>query len=116
MVKHNRVFTSLLVLLFSAPVCAQQADPTEPPSRALLSAAPAQVELRSMRLTSIWYRASYRDGDSVAIINGSRVKQGEKIGDYRVVRIEPDQVTLENDDGEISLRVFRSDNLSIEKN
>lgn len=108
--------TSLVILWCSAPVHAQQADPTEPPSRALQSDAAPQVEMRALRLTSIWYRASHRDGESVAIINGTRVKQGQQIGNYKVVRIEPDQVTLENDQGEISLRVFRSSNLTIEMN
>lgn len=108
-----RVILSVGILI-SGWVAAQDADPTRPPARVQSTLAPI-VEIRDLQLTSIWYRGSDAHRHSTAVINGQRVAVGGRIGEYEVIMIEPDQVTLQNATGEVRLKVFRSSSLTIER-
>ena len=103
-----------LLILLSGWAAAQDADPTRPPARVQSTLAPV-VEIRDLQLTSIWYRDTDTRRHSTAVINGQRVAVGDSVGDYEVVLIEPDQVTLVSQTGEVRLKVFRSSSLTIER-
>ena len=47
----------------------------------------------------------YSENNSVAIINGSAMKEGEKIGAYEVVKIATYSVTLKCDGEAIEIRL-----------
>lgn len=69
-------------------------DPTRPPTRSLSTKLPggAAVPVARLELTSILVAPERR----VAIINGRAVQVGESIGDYRVVDIQFEAVTVKN--------------------
>lgn len=113
-IKFNQGILVSLLVLTHGQVAAQEADPTRPPTRVQSTLAPV-VEIRDLQLTSIWYRATDVHRPSTAVINGQRVTVGDSVGDYEVVEIEPDQVTLANQNGEVLLKVFRSSSLTIER-
>lgn len=103
-----------LMILNSGGVLAQDADPTRPPARVQSYVAP-MIEVANLQLTSIWYREGDAERQSTAVINGQRLVVGDRVAEYEVVLIEPDQVTLNSNDGEVRLRVFRSSSLTIER-
>lgn len=92
---------------------AQDADPTRPAVRSQ-QVISADVDVHEYRLSSVWYRASNAEKRSSAVINDQRFEEGDEVGSYVVEAIEPGQVLLKNDDGEMWLRVFRSNNITIE--
>lgn len=112
-----KIFYLLLVgvglLLTSIHAWAQDADPTRPVVRHQPLSSQA-VDISGYRLTSVWYRGANAQGTSSAVINGERVELGDTVGAYVVEAIEPGQVLLNNDDGQMWLQVFRSNNLTIE--
>lgn len=92
---------------------AQDADPTRPTVRAEQLEQTAE-SISEYRLSTVWYRGANAQGQSSAVINGQRVERGDNVGPYVVEAIEPGQVLLKNDDGQVWLRVFRSNQLTIE--
>lgn len=44
-------------------------------------------------------------GDSIAIINGAIVKQGEALDDFKILKIEKDQVVLQTEEGNHFLKL-----------
>lgn len=114
MVNIYRITGLLLCVFALAPAAyAQDADPTRPTVRAERVSQSAEI-MSEYRLTTVWYRGANAQGTSSAVINGQRVEQGDELGPYVVEVIEPGQVLLKNDDGEMWLRVFRSNQLTIE--
>lgn len=96
---------------------AQDADPTQPPTR-IVQAQVQATELESLTLTSVWYRpatASQSAVQSTALINDQRVREGDSIGGYRIVRIHPNSVIVRTGNNQdIELTVFSDDALSIQ--
>lgn len=96
---------------------AQDADPTQPPTR-IVQAQVQATELESLTLTSVWYRpatASQSSAQSTALINEQRVREGDSIGGYRIVRIHPNSVIVRTGNNQdIELTVFSDDALSIQ--
>lgn len=96
---------------------AQDADPTQPPTR-IVQAQVQATELESLTLTSVWYRpatASQSAAQSTALINEQRVREGDSIGGYRIVRIHPNSVIVRTGNNQdIELTVFSDDALSIQ--
>ena len=77
-------------------------DPTRPPAAAL-SAAP---ESDGRSGTSSLHIVMISPAERVAIIGGKRVKEGDKYGDARVVRITDSQVELISASGNETLRLY----------
>ncbi|MCL5049997.1 MAG: hypothetical protein M1473_05625 [Firmicutes bacterium] len=96
---------------------AQDTDPTQPPTR-IVQAQVQATELESLTLTSVWYRpatASQSAAQSTALINEQRVREGDSIGGYRIVRIHPNSVIVRTGNNQdIELTVFSDDALSIQ--
>lgn len=107
------VLTMLSMFGVSLASWAQDADPTRPAVRAQ-QVTSAEVDLSQYRLTSVWYRGANAEGRNSAVINDQRFEEGDRVGSYVVEAIEPGQVLLKNDDGEMWLQVFRSNNITIE--
>ena len=72
-------------------------DPTRPPSpaeiRAWQAGRTADAPETSWQLQSVLIS----DTREVAVINGQRYRAGDRVGQARVVAIEPGQVTLDHD-------------------
>lgn len=82
------------LVLAALPGAAELVDPTRPPDRVPDAAAPAP-EAASERLQSILVSESRR----LAVIDGTRVGVGDRIGAARVLRIDRDSVLLEDAEG-----------------
>ena len=69
-------------------------DPTQPPSRSssTKSAGKATAPAARLELTSILVAPERR----VAVINGRPLQVGDRIGDYRVLEIQFDEVLVKN--------------------
>jgi len=68
-------------------------DPTRPPGASLLSAGTGIEAQKGWNLTSILVS----EGRRLAIINGRTVRQGQKVGNARVVKIDRTGVTILHD-------------------
>lgn len=115
-------FISLVALCAVLPAAlnvalAQDADPTQPPTR-IVQAQVQTTELESLTLTSVWYRPATTNqsaAQSTALINDQRVREGDSIGGYRIVRIHPNSVIVRTGNNQdIELTVFSDDALSIQ--
>lgn len=115
---HISLITLCAVLPTALNVAlAQDADPTQPPTH-IVQEQVQTTESESLTLTSVWYRpstASQSAAQSTALINEQRVREGDSIGGYRIVRIHPSGVIVRKDDNQdIELTVFSDDALSIQ--
>ena len=77
-------------------------DPTQPTDPAHYSKTPES------HITSNWYLQSILSSPQrrIAVINGTRVKEGDRIGSARVVRILESHVLLNNGGRTLTLRLF----------
>lgn len=109
-----RTMTLLTALILSSAAVAEIKDPTRPMSDAEIRAWLGQDagnghERPALQLQSILLSNSRR----VAVINGTRVVVGDRIGRARVQAIEPGLVRLERDGETIELELtsrYRTDN------
>ncbi len=93
---------ALALTILAGPVTAGGAllDPTAP-ARPILrepaagSAVPAVVERPVLRLQGVWQRGT----DRVAIVNGTRVRAGDRVEGSRVVAVLHDGVQVRSSDG-----------------
>ena len=91
---HRRIAISgaLFFAVATARATEPLADPTQPPAAALLTAdPPAQSEDGELDLRAIFYAGERR----IAVINGRRVRENDRIGGARVLAIDVDRVRLE---------------------
>lgn len=91
-----RVWSLLLLLtaLAGGDDVAALNDPTQPPSRSSSTKSTEKMAAPAVRLelTSILVAPERR----VAVINGQPLQIGERIGDYRVLDIQFDEVLVKN--------------------
>lgn len=86
---YIRLKAMIAMMLLIVPVSLQALeDPTRPPGASLLTS--AEADATGMQLTSILVSAGRR----LAIINGQTVRQGQQVGNARVVKIEPTAVIV----------------------
>ncbi len=102
----NRSFFVLLVVLFSSfsLLAAEKKlqDPTKPPSFALPKSGPekvVQLHLSEVRIAN---------QDRRAVVNGQRLKTGDRIAGYRLKRIEIGYVILANEKETLRLNLISS--------
>ncbi|WP_126452405.1 hypothetical protein [Sulfuriflexus mobilis] len=89
----TRLFVSALLLYVGVSLMAHAyEDPTRPPDFAGTGADTQQLNAPVWQLSSILISAERR----LAVINGQTVRQGEQIGNARVIRIGATGVTLRN--------------------
>ncbi len=62
---------------------------------------PKEIDIAGLNLKGI----IYSDGGSVAVINNEILKAGDKIGEYRIARIEEKLVVLEKGGKEFTLKL-----------
>jgi len=103
----NRLHLIAAIALWSAAVPGRAEalpDPTRPPS--FRSGPPAIVELPREQVE--WKLSAIRTGekDRTAIVNDRLVREGDSIGQAKVVSILADKVILEHDDRQVSVRLF----------
>jgi len=87
----KRIFSVLIVAWLSGPCNAfALSDPTRPTDPSLYFGNSDNRSEGEWSLQSILYASNRR----VAVINGTRVREGDRIGSARVVRIQDSQVVL----------------------
>lgn len=94
----TRYLTALLLTLLMAHNAAALNDPTRPTDPALYF---GSGNASGWALQSILFS----DNRRIAIINGKRVKEGDRIGSARVTRIHNSQVVLKTGDRTLKLRL-----------
>jgi len=77
-------------------------DPTRPTDPALYFGAHRTVSTSAWTLQSILSSADRR----IAIINGTSVREGDRIGDARVLSIQPSHVVLNTGSRTMTLRLW----------
>jgi MSHA biogenesis protein MshK len=94
---HRQIAIGAAVFLAVATARATEplADPTQPPAAALLAAEPpAKNEDGGLDLRAIFHAGDRR----IAVINGRRVRENDRIGGARVLAIEVDRVRIQRGD------------------
>lgn len=97
----DRIFLALLLLLLAAPVFAQSlSDPTRRPD------APGTVA--AVAGDGGWVLQSTRiaGGERLAVVNGQLVREGQRIGNARVLRIEHGKIHLSEDGHRQTVSMF----------
>lgn len=85
-----RLKVMIVMTLLFVPISLQALeDPTRPPGASLLTAG-GEADATGMQLTSTLVSAGRR----LAIINGQTVRQGQQLGNARVIKIEPTAVIV----------------------
>ncbi|MDT8386971.1 MAG: hypothetical protein RQ736_05620 [Thiogranum sp.] len=97
----------ILTLLMLAGCCGMAAagtfqDPTRPMEPAQFFGGSDAVDMDQLVLQSILYAPQRR----VAVINGTRLREGDRLGNARVVRIEAARVLLETSGGMRTLHLL----------
>lgn len=92
----------ILLLSFTIPAAAELADPTAPTDPALFFGRDSDRESRGWELNSVLIGPHRR----VAMINGVAVREGDRIGTARVLRIRPGEVELESGNRHIVLHLL----------
>lgn len=95
----------LITLLVSTHTIAVESlpDPTRPPQFQMAPVVQAlPVELVNWKVTAIRISAS----DRSAIINGAIVRTGDMLGSATIREILPDQVVLDHDNKQVTVRLF----------
>jgi len=77
-------------------------DPTRPTDPASFFGSGTRTTETAWSLQSILFASNRR----IAVINGTRVKEGERIGSARVLRIHDSQVLLETGKGRLTLHLL----------
>jgi MSHA biogenesis protein MshK len=100
----RRHLTDLVLLLLGAGAFNAWAlqDPTRPTDPAAYFGQGQKVVATTWALQSILSSADRR----VAIINGTRVQEGDRIGTARVVRIQPSRVVLNTAGRTLTLQLW----------
>ena len=93
-----RYLTGLLLVLLLAGNAAALNDPTRPIDPAVYF---GSGNMGGWALQSILFS----DDRKIAIINGTRVQEGDRIGSARVIRIHDSQVVLETGTRTLKLRL-----------
>jgi len=95
----------MMVILFTGTVFSADRklnDPTQPPSFAIPKTGKKQVT--NFKLSEI----RIADQGRQAVINGQRLKKGNKIAGYKIKKIEVGYVILVNDKGTLRLDLISS--------
>lgn len=105
MASHLKHFLSASILAMAGVAQAQLADPTRPPAAINAAAGdPANAAIYgSSGLQSVILR---KGGKPAALINGSVVELGGKVGEARLIRINEDKVVLRGPQGDETLRLI----------
>jgi len=99
----RKLFISLPVLALCITGSASALnDPTRPTNPALYFGGGAANNADNITLQSILFANDRR----IAVINGERVKEGDRIGSARVVKIQDSRVLLETSTGRKTLRLL----------
>lgn len=97
---------SIPVLLMCCTVACGNAsaltDPTRPTDPASFFGAGKSARDTAWSLQSILFASDRR----IAVINGTRVREGDRIGSARVVRIHDSQVLLDTGKGRLTLHLL----------
>ncbi|MDO8958715.1 MAG: hypothetical protein Q7U85_03160 [Rhodocyclaceae bacterium] len=101
----RRLITVLALLAMAGVAHAQLADPTRPPAALGLAAGdPAGAAVfESGGLQSVILR---KGGKPAALINGSVVELGGKVGEARLIKVSEDSVVLRGPQGDETLRLI----------
>lgn len=101
-----KIAVRLCSLLLAAGAAAAQSlpDPTRPPGS--LATAPDAEAVDGVSSAPLLQSVIISPGRRVAIIAGQTVKQGDKFGDAKVVRITENEVVLRNGDNVQTLKLF----------
>lgn len=117
MFKSVFVYRILAILILSAgaltPALAmmqsEQSQPLRDPTMPVSWQTQQQISLLDAGDGLHLTRIRYGEDNQTAVINGNTVAAGEKIGNYRVVSILPNQVELMSSTGErVQLQLFKS--------
>ena len=101
---HRRIAISgaLFFAVATARATEPLADPTQPPAAALLAAdPPAKSEDEGLDLRAIFHAGDRR----IAVINGRRVHENDRIGGARVLAIDVDRVRIQRGDQIVELEL-----------
>jgi hypothetical protein len=101
----RRLIPTLALLVLAGTAHAQLTDPTRPPATINFDGAdPANAAIyESSGLQSVILR---KEGKPAALINGSVVELGGKVGEARLIRINEDNVVLRGPQGDETLRLI----------
>lgn len=106
---HSLFFTALLGMALWTSLAVGSdllSDPTRPPAAiGAPSESAAEMAGSALDLSAVFYA----EGRRVAIINGQRVRENDRVGSARIVAIEPDRVRLLRGNDTIVLEVVSGD-------
>lgn len=105
MASHLRHFLSASILAMAGVAHAQLTDPTRPPAtiHAAVGDPAGAAVFESSGLQSVILR---KGGKPAALINGSVVELGGKVGEARLIRVNEDSVVLRGPQGDETLRLI----------
>ena len=95
----------LLLLLLSSTLGLQ--DPTKPLTQPTVVQAESG-EVATPSVASFHLQAIFSGGHDSAIIDGQSYRVGDKVQNYRLVRIQPSQVVLQGPNAPLTLTLFPS--------
>ena len=101
---HPRIAlgSALLLAIATARAAEPLPDPTQPPAAALRTAdLPAKNEEEGLDLRAIFHAGDRR----IAVINGRRVRENDRIGGARILAIDVDRVRLQRGDQIVELEL-----------
>lgn len=99
----HRLIPALALLVLAGSAHAQLVDPTRPPATINAATGDPTTVFESGGLQSVILR---KGGKPAALINGSVVELGGKIGEARLIRINEDHVVLRDSRGDETLRLI----------
>lgn len=97
------VLHALVTALVLAPQTVNAGDPTRPPGKRMVAPSTSAAAAKAPRLTSIVISPARRH----AVIDGTVVRVGDRVGSARVVDIELQGVHLQGSGDEFTLRLTR---------
>ncbi len=91
----------VLAALFSMPA-AGQVDPTKPAISGVAQRATSGEQNGALRLQSILKRQD----SFTAVISGQSYREGDSVGDHRIVKINPKDVVLDDGRQTMTLKMY----------
>lgn len=98
MMRHSPLAFPSVLLVLGNPALGQVPDPTRPPAAMIEPAKGGDAAVVAIEggVRTVVLR---QGGKSIAVINGQYVKQGDKVGDKRVLKISESEVVLMGESG-----------------
>jgi hypothetical protein len=99
--KYVSLLSLLFVVCIAFNISAATTDPTKPFG---YSASSVEIIENKLLLQSI----VHGDGTRIAVINGTVIKEGDILGQYKVAQIDDNSVILRDGSDSIKLHIFKN--------